>query len=127
MLQDIEHGRIMSSSAPIRYGTNHEDQGGDDLGVATVAAKPKLEKPPMYKVIMLNDDYTPMEFVVYILQKFFSMDAEKAMQIMLAVHTSGSAVCGVYPKDAAETKVNLVNAYAQDNHHPLLSKAEITG
>ena len=67
-------------------------------------AKPKLQRPPMYKVIILNDDYTPMEFVVHVLERFFGMNREKATQIMLTIHTSGSAVVGIFPRDIAETK-----------------------
>ena len=80
----------------------------------------------MYKVIILNDDYTPMEFVVHVLERFFGMNREKATQIMLTIHTSGSAVVGIFPRDIAETKSEQVNQYAQENHHPLLSKIEMT-
>lgn len=104
----------------------HEEEEGD-LGIAVLAEKPKLKKPSLYKVIILNDDYTPMEFVVHVLQKFFDMGFEKSTQIMLAIHTTGSAVCGVYAKDVAEAKVNQVNQYAQESQHPLLSQAEAVG
>lgn len=105
-------------------GGRPEDDDDGDLGVITRAAKPKLKKPPLYKVIILNDDYTPMEFVVHVLQKFFAMGQEKATQIMLAIHTSGSAVCGIYTRDIAETKVQEVNQYAMENEYPLLSRVE---
>jgi ATP-dependent Clp protease adaptor protein ClpS len=95
-------------------------------GLETAPTKPKLKRPPMYKVILLNDDYTPMEFVVHILEAFFNMNREKATQIMLTVHTSGSAVVGIYPRDIAESKSQQVNEYARENHHPLLSKVEMT-
>jgi ATP-dependent Clp protease adaptor protein ClpS len=95
-------------------------------GLATATSKPKLKRPPMYKVIILNDDYTPMEFVVHILERFFGMNREKATQVMLAIHTRGSAVVGIFPRDIAETKSEMVNQYAQENHHPLLSKIEMT-
>lgn len=78
----------------------------------------------MYKVILLNDDYTPMEFVVEVLQKFFMMDREKATQIMLAVHTNGKATCGIFTRDIAETKCAQVNQYAQECQHPLQSDVE---
>jgi len=78
----------------------------------------------MFKVVMLNDDYTPMEFVIQALQAFFGMDREKATQVMLAVHQSGRAVCGIFTRDIAETKVAQVNQYAQDNKHPLISDIE---
>ena len=74
---------------------------------------------------MMNDDYTPMEFVVHVLQSFFTMPLEKATQTMLAVHTKGSAVCGVYTKDVAETKCQQVNQYSQENEHPLLCTVEV--
>ena len=80
----------------------------------------------MYKVILVNDDYTPMEFVVHTLELFFSMDREKATQIMLAVHTQGSAVVGIFSRDIAETKSDQVNQYAQENQHPLVSRVEMT-
>ncbi len=95
-------------------------------GVIEAPEKPKLARPPMYKVILLNDDYTPMEFVVHVLERFFGMNREKATQIMLAVHTTGSAVCGIFPRDVAETKSAQVNQYAQENQHPLMSTVEMT-
>jgi ATP-dependent Clp protease adaptor protein ClpS len=102
---------------------NQEDEGFDD-GLAVQEAKPKLKKPAMYKVLMLNDDFTPMEFVIEVLEKFFHMDIEKATQIMLHVHTRGVGVCGVFTRDVAETKVLLVNDYAKHNQHPLLCEME---
>ncbi len=93
-------------------------------GLATQEAKPKLKRPPLYKVILLNDDYTPMDFVVEVLQKFFGMDMDKATQIMLHVHTRGAAVCGVYTRDVAETKVDQVNRHSRANQHPLLCTME---
>lgn len=79
----------------------------------------KLQPPKMYKVILLNDDYSTMEFVVEVLQKFFAMGRERATQVMLKVHNEGSAVCGVYPRDTAETKVAQVTNFAMENGHPL--------
>lgn len=105
-----------------------EDQPEHDhdhgTGVLEAPAEPKLKKPPLYKVVLLNDDYTPMEFVVEVLQVFFGMDREKATQVMLAVHTTGKATCGIYPRDMAETKSAQVNKYAQDHQHPLVSEIE---
>ena len=98
----------------------------EDTGTAVEVAKPALKKPPMYKVVLLNDDYTPMEFVVMVLESFFSMDREKATQIMLTVHTQGAAVVGIFPRDIAETKSEQVNLYAQENNHPLMSTIEMT-
>ena len=104
-----------------------DDQDTDrEGGVATVTAKPELKRPPMYKVLLLNDDYTPMEFVVHVLEIFFAMDREKATQIMLTVHTQGAAVVGIFPRDIAETKSEQVNQYAQENQHPLISTVEMT-
>lgn len=80
-------------------------------------AKPKL--PPMFKVLLLNDDYTPMEFVVEVIERFFNKSREQATQIMLKVHTEGVGVCGIYPQDIAETKMNQVLNYARESQHPL--------
>ncbi len=93
---------------------NHRD---DDL--ALQEAKPKLKQPPQYKVLILNDDYTPMEYVVHILEGFFNMSREKATQVMMHVHTRGMGVCGIYTRDVAETKVELVNVHSRENQHPL--------
>ena len=98
-------------------GKDNED-GRGSTGII-VKSKPKTKKPSLYKVLMLNDDYTPMEFVVLLLMKFFSMTQEQAEQIMLHVHTKGVGVCGVYPREIAETKVRLVLDFANENQHPL--------
>ncbi len=109
------------------WRAQNEDEGIDqEGGLATATAKPKLKPPSMYKVILINDDYTPMEFVVEVLEYFFAMAREKATQVMLAVHTQGSAVVGIFPKDIAETKSEQVNQYAQENQHPLISTIEMT-
>ncbi len=96
----------------------------DDKSVVLEEAKPRLKRPPMYKVVLINDDYTPMEFVVHVLQAFFGMGREKATHIMLNVHTKGKGICGVYPRDIAETKVAQVNDYSRQNEHPLLCTLE---
>jgi len=83
------------------------------------AKRAKTKPPPMYKVMILNDDYTPMDFVVIVLQKFFALTREKATQIMLKVHREGMGVCGVYSKDVAATKVDQVRGYAKQHQHPL--------
>ncbi|WP_379545561.1 ATP-dependent Clp protease adapter ClpS [Qipengyuania sp. DSG2-2] len=96
------------------------NNGGEDteIGIATkTRAKPK--KPSQYKVLLLNDDYTPMEFVVIVLKRFFRMDIDEATQVMLHVHQKGVGVCGVYPYEVAETKVNQVMDFAKQNQHPL--------
>ncbi len=100
------------------------EQTSQDEGLALQEALPKLKRPPLYKVIILNDDYTPMEFVVQVLETFFNMDREKATRVMLHVHTRGVGVCGVYTKDIAETKVSIVNEYSRSNQHPLLCTME---
>ena len=83
------------------------------------AQRAQLEPPKMYKVLLLNDDYTPMEFVIAVLQQFFSLDNEQATRIMLKVHNEGRGVCGVFPRDIAATKVEQVSAFARRHQHPL--------
>jgi ATP-dependent Clp protease adaptor protein ClpS len=95
-------------------------------GTVLEPKKAKVKPPPLFKVIILNDDYTPMEFVVVVLQKFFSMTREKATQVMLKVHREGMGVCGVYPRDIATTKVEQVAAYARKHQHPLQCVMEET-
>jgi len=99
--------------------------GGQDDGLAVEEARPRLKKPPMYKVVLLNDDFTPMEFVVHVLERFFRMDRAKATRVMLNVHTQGKGLCGVFVREIAETKVAQVNEYARSNHHPLLCSMEV--
>lgn len=98
----------------------------DDRGLATAEAKPRLKRPPLYRVVLLNDDYTPMEFVVEVLQKIFSLDRTTATRIMLEVHTKGKGVCGVFTYEIAETKVAQVTGLAQQHQHPLLCTMEET-
>ena len=93
-------------------------------GLVVEEAKPRLKKPPLYKVVLLNDDYTPMEFVVEVLQVFFRMDRPKATQIMLHVHMRGKGVCGVFTYEIAETKAAQVNDYSREHQHPLLCTLE---
>lgn len=90
------------------------------------ARRSKLRPPPMFKVMLLNDDFTPMEFVVLVLQKFFGMTRERATQVMLKVHKEGIGVCGVFPQDIASTKVQQVAAYARRHQHPLQCVMEET-
>ncbi|MFP6706034.1 MAG: ATP-dependent Clp protease adapter ClpS [Alphaproteobacteria bacterium] len=92
--------------------------GGGGTGVAT-KTKPKTKKPSMYRVLLLNDDYTPMEFVVHVLERYFNKDAQEATQIMLHVHQKGIGVCGIFPFEIAETKVVQVTDLARKNQHPL--------
>ncbi|WP_408627323.1 ATP-dependent Clp protease adapter ClpS [Amphritea pacifica] len=96
----------------------------NNTGVVTEEAKPELKRPSMYRVVLLNDDYTPMDFVVQILMGFFAMNQEKATQVMLAVHTKGKGVCGVFTRDIADTKAAQVNQCARENKHPLLCEVE---
>jgi ATP-dependent Clp protease adaptor protein ClpS len=115
----------VSAAMPLRAAEDDSnDDGGKDaggqgqVGVATkTRAKPK--KPSQYKVLMLNDDYTPMEFVVLVLKRFFSMDLEQATRVMLHVHQRGVGVCGIFTYEVAETKVNQVMDFARQNQHPL--------
>ncbi len=107
---------VMSDSD---FNDNDDDPSDPDSGVAVEEAQPKLKRPQQYKVILLNDDYTPMEFVVHVLEKFFILPREKAVQIMLHVHTRGIGICGVFSREIAETKVVQVNDFSRDNEHPL--------
>ena len=90
------------------------------------AERSKSKPPKLYKVVLFNDDYTTMDFVIEVLQKFFAMDRERATQVMLKVHQEGSAVCGIYPRDIAETKVAQVSAFAKQREHPLRCELEGT-
>ncbi len=106
---------------------NSQDEGHpeDNLGLQVLErSEQQLQPPSMYKVVLLNDDYTPMEFVIDILISFFRHNEEQATQIMLAVHTQGKGVCGIYTKDIAETKAAQVNQYSRQNKHPLLCEVE---
>ena len=107
-------------------GPDEDQQDQEDQGtsVAVATIEPKLKKPPLYRVVIFNDDYTPMEFVVYVLQTFFGIDRDKATQIMLAIHTHGKGVCGIFTKEVAETKSAQVNNFARENEHPLISEIE---
>lgn len=98
-----------------------DDDHGQDFGgaLAIETAKPRLKRPPLYRVILLNDDYTTMEFVIRVLQLIFHHDEERAAQIMMHVHQKGAGICGVYTREIAETKVEQVLAYAEQNEHPL--------
>jgi ATP-dependent Clp protease adaptor protein ClpS len=95
-----------------------------DHGTIVETSRPEVAPPPLYSVLLLNDDYTPMDFVVEILTRFFALDIERATQVMLHVHTRGRGVCGVYSREVAESKVAQVNEYARLNLHPLLCTME---
>ncbi|MBC8211467.1 MAG: ATP-dependent Clp protease adapter ClpS [Gammaproteobacteria bacterium] len=96
----------------------------DDDTVLLEQTRPKLKKPPLYKVVLINDDYTPMEFVVHVLESIFNHNRDQATLIMLHVHKLGKGVCGVFTRDIAETKVVQVNNYARENKHPLMCEME---
>ena len=97
----------------------HEDGQDNDFGLLVEKSKPALKKPPLYKVLLHNDDYTPMEFVVVLLMRFFNLNQEKSESIMMHIHTKGVGVCGVFPREIAETKVHLVMDFASKHQHPL--------
>lgn len=109
---------------PVWSQGSSEWEREDAHHLSVQAAEPELASPPMYRVVMLNDDYTPMDFVVEVLEHFFSMGREQATRIMLTVHKAGRANCGVFSRDVAETKMLQVNQYARDNQHPLLCEIE---
>jgi ATP-dependent Clp protease adaptor protein ClpS len=104
--------------------TTQDPNQAQDFGPSVEEARPKLKRPPMFKVLLLNDDYTPMEFVVQVLETFFAMPRDKATQIMLHVHTRGVGVCGVFTRDIAETKVSQVTEYSRTHQHPLMCTME---
>ena len=117
---------IDNTRSKLILGPDEDQQDQEDQGtsVAVATIEPKLKKPPLYRVIIFNDDYTPMEFVVYVLQTFFGIDRDKATQIMLAIHTHGKGVCGIFTKEVAETKSAQVNNFARYNEPPLISEIE---
>lgn len=99
-------------------GRNGDDNGGSKTGTVT-KTRPKTKKPSLYRVLLLNDDFTPMEFVTHVLQKYFSKSREEAERIMLHVHQKGVGICGVYTYEVAETKVTQVMDFSRKNSHPL--------
>jgi ATP-dependent Clp protease adaptor protein ClpS len=120
----------MHAFSQIRLTSDHDhpaEREGGSTGLVLEEAKPALQAPPMYKVIMNNDDYTPMDFVVEVLEVFFGLDREGATRVMLTVHTEGRAVCGLFTRDIAETRAMQVNQYARECQHPLLCEIEKDG
>ncbi len=103
---------------------DHKPKLHDSHDLAVEEARPKLKEPPLYRVVLINDDYTPMEFVVDILEGIFGMERTRATQVMLEVHTKGKGICGVYNFEIAETKVAQVTSIAQQHQHPLLCEME---
>ncbi len=116
----LQGNEILAFLTPKMMADPPEDDGNDDgdVGVAT-KTRTKTAKPPLYKVLLLNDDYTPMEFVVHVLERFFGITHQQAVDIMLTVHKKGVAVVGVFSHEIAETKVTQVMDYARRNQHPL--------
>lgn len=112
---------ITTSADHIRLHDQDHEQNPD---VDVLLAPPELKQPPLYSVVILNDDYTPMDFVIEILQEYFSLELDRATQVMLTVHHTGKGIAGIYPRDIAETKANQVNNYARSEGHPLLCQIE---
>ncbi len=103
----------------------HQSNEGEESGDTDVlVAPPQLQPPPMYSVVLFNDDYTPMEFVIEVLQRYFGHDLDRATEVMLTVHYRGKGVAGIYPRDIAETKAQQVNQHARTKGHPLLCQIE---
>jgi ATP-dependent Clp protease adaptor protein ClpS len=113
--------KVIHPSGQWRMAKEKEDSSS---GLALEESKPELKQPSLFKVVLINDDYTPMEFVVEVLEVFFRMNREQATHVMLTVHTQGKGVCGIYTQDIAETKAAQVNQYARENEHPLLCEIE---
>ena len=111
--------KIFDLPIQVSSGLDEEHEIDRDIGTITKEKEPELKKPPLYKVVLINDDYTPMEFVVFILEQFFNKSPEQATRIMLHVHQKGVGVCGVYTFEVAETKVAQVMDLARRNEHPL--------
>ena len=108
----------------ILQSSNSDNDLSSDLGVVVLEDKPELKEPPLYQVVLLNDDFTPMDFVIYILQSIFGYEHERSTQIMLAVHSKGKGVCGIFPKEIAEMKSHEINQLARAHEHPLVRDIE---
>jgi len=120
---NLNHKYLIKKMPPIAMSKDDEDKKDID-GNIKLATKPKTKTPPLYRVLMMNDDYTPMEFVIEVLEKFFQKNREEATQIMLHVHQRGVGVCGIYAYDLAETKAMQVMNYARKYEHPLQVQLE---
>jgi ATP-dependent Clp protease adaptor protein ClpS len=116
--------QTVGRASPYNSRMSRPPEHEHEHGVAVETGRPELARPPLYSVLLLNDDYTPMDFVVEVLMRFFSMNLEKATQVMLHVHTRGRGVCGVFTREIAESKVAQVNEYARMHQHPLLCTME---
>ena len=119
-------GAILSPKENLRRTMAHEPEHeqGSGHGLALETSRPEVARPPLFQVVLLNDDFTPMDFVVEVLRSFFNLDQERAVQVMLHVHTRGKGVCGVFTREVAETKVTQVNEYSRAHQHPLLCTME---
>ena len=117
-------GRFVEMDPGRMSEQDKKDLQRDSYDVAVEEAQPKLKRPPLYRVVLINDDYTPMEFVVEVLQSIFGMERPNATRVMLEVHTKGKGICGVYDYEIAETKVAQVMSTAQQQQHPLLCTME---
>ena len=120
---NLNHKYLIKKMPPLAMSKDDEDKKDID-GNIKLATKPKTKTPPLYRVLMMNDDYTPMEFVIEVLEKFFQKNREEATQIMLHVHQRGVGVCGIYAYDLAETKAMQVMNYARKYEHPLQVQLE---
>ena len=119
------YGKFVMTQVIESMSEHKEDlERGDSYDLAVEEARPKVKRPPLYRVVLINDDYTPMEFVVDILESVFGMERTRATQVMLEVHTKGKGVCGVYNFEIAETKVAQVMSIAKQHQHPLLCTME---
>jgi ATP-dependent Clp protease adaptor protein ClpS len=118
-----KRGTVNNEISGMNWRMSAEEDHSDG-SLAVQEAKPELKQPPLFKVVLMNDDYTPMEFVVEVLEVFFRMNREQATHVMLTVHTHGKGVCGIYTRDIAETKSAQVNQYAREKEHPLLCEIE---
>ena len=114
----VDSQELTGSARRIRLSSDDGDDRGTGTGVVT-KTKPKLKKPSLYRVLLLNDDYTPMEFVVFVLERYFQKNRDEATTIMLHVHNHGVGECGIYTYEVAETKVTQVMDFARQNQHPL--------
>lgn len=114
----------MGTKTGFNIRNQSDDEIDHDSSLVVQESRPDVEEPKRYRVILVNDDFTPMEFVVEILRVYFNLDEESATRVMLNVHTKGQGVCGIFCKDIAETKVVMVNEFARENEHPLLCTME---
>jgi ATP-dependent Clp protease adaptor protein ClpS len=123
---ELQWSGVVLAAAEKPPGKSGAAGGGEqgERGVAVAEAEPLTKVPPLYRVLLLNDDYTPMEFVVDVLERFFAMNRSAATRVMLEVHTRGKGICGVFTYEIAETKVSQVMAHAREHQHPLMCTLE---